>query len=79
MQYRKKCNIVLIQRQFRTKKQEVFNLIKTLKRLMSEEEGQGMAEYALILAGIAVVVLVAVNAMGDTISGIFTNMNFTGD
>ncbi len=43
-------------------------MIKTLKRLVKEEEGQGMAEYALILAAIAIVVVVAYNTLADTIS-----------
>ncbi len=44
-------------------------MINTLKRLVKEEEGQGMAEYALILAAIAIVVVVAYNALGDAITG----------
>ncbi len=34
-------------------------MLNTLKRLVIEEEGQGMAEYALILAFIAVACLAA--------------------
>ena len=42
-------------------------MLNTLKRLVLEEEGQGMAEYALILAAIAVVCLIAYNALGDAV------------
>jgi Flp pilus assembly pilin Flp len=35
------------------------------------EEGQTLAEYALILAGIAVVVVVAIGVLGGKINGIF--------
>lgn len=43
--------------------------------LKNEESGQGMVEYGLIVAAIAVVVLAAVFALGGTIKGIFTNVN----
>jgi pilus assembly protein Flp/PilA len=39
------------------------------------EEGQTLAEYALILALIAVVVVGVVFALGGTIKGIFTSVN----
>lgn len=42
-------------------------MLNTLKRLVLEEEGQGMAEYALILAAIAVVCLIAYNALGGAV------------
>lgn len=38
------------------------------------EDGQTLAEYALILAGIAVVVVVAVAFLGSTISGIYSTI-----
>jgi pilus assembly protein Flp/PilA len=41
----------------------------TLKRLVKEEKGQGMAEYALILAAIAVICVVAYQFLGDAITG----------
>lgn len=44
-------------------------MLNTLKRLVKEEEGQGMAEYALILAAIAIVVVIAYNGLADAISG----------
>ena len=47
-----------------------FRSIKTrlLARLHREEEGQGLAEYALILALIAVVAIVALLFLGGQIS-----------
>ena len=42
-----------------------------MMRLFKEENGQGMAEYALILALIAVVVIVAMGPMGDAIAAKF--------
>ena len=39
--------------------------------LLKDEEGQGMTEYGLILALIAVVVIVALTTMGDQINAIF--------
>jgi pilus assembly protein Flp/PilA len=38
------------------------------------EEGQGLAEYGLILALIAVVCVAAVTALGGTISGLLTSL-----
>ncbi len=42
---------------------------------LEREEGQTLAEYALILALIAVVVTVAVIALSGSISGIFNNVS----
>lgn len=42
---------------------------------LKREEGQTLAEYALILALIAVVVVGVVFTLGGTIKGIFTNVN----
>ena len=44
-----------------------------LMGLMKDDEGQGMVEYGLIIALIAVVVMVALGTMGTNISTIFTN------
>lgn len=46
----------------------------TLKRLLKEEQGQGMAEYGLILAGIAVVVIIAITALGGRLTGLFNSI-----
>ncbi|MEA1961383.1 MAG: Flp family type IVb pilin [Bacillota bacterium] len=42
-----------------------------MRRLVIEEEAQGMAEYGLILAGIAVVVIVAITALGGRLTTLF--------
>jgi pilus assembly protein Flp/PilA len=42
-----------------------------LRRLWSEESGQGMTEYGLILALIAIVVIVALQLMGGSLEAIF--------
>lgn len=49
--------------------------MSTLMRLVKEEHGQGMAEYGLILAGVAVVVMGALFALGPTIQEKFTDIN----
>ena len=49
-------------------------MLVKLTRLFKDEEGQGMVEYGLILALIAVVVVVALGAMGGSISSIFTSV-----
>lgn len=48
--------------------------MKLIKRLIREEDGQGMVEYGLILALIAVVVIVALTAMGTQIGDIFNTI-----
>ncbi len=42
-------------------------MLERLKQLVSEEEGQGMAEYGLILALIAVIAVVALGDLGKSI------------
>ncbi len=44
----------------------IFNWLKT------EESGQGMVEYGLIIAGIAIVVMGAIFLLGPKISNMFT-------
>ena len=48
--------------------QTLFSLIRR------DEDGQGLAEYALILALIAVVVIAAVTLLGGQINTIMTNV-----
>jgi pilus assembly protein Flp/PilA len=54
-------------------------MLNTLKRLVIEEEGQGMAEYALILAFIAVACLAAYKALGTKINDEVKKVDFTTD
>ncbi len=42
--------------------------------IRSEDEGQGLAEYALILALIAIIAIVALLFLGGQISGILSNV-----
>ena len=45
---------------------------KMMNWLKNEESGQGMVEYGLIIALVAVVVIVALKALGVGITDIFT-------
>ena len=45
-----------------------------LKRILKDKRGQGMVEYGLILALIAVVVVVALTPAGTEVAKIFTNI-----
>lgn len=45
-----------------------------LKNLFREEEGQGMVEYALIIAVVAIVVVAALVTMRDQLSAIFSSI-----
>ena len=42
-----------------------------MNEFLRNEEGQGMVEYGLILALVAVVVIAALTLLGDGINGIF--------
>ncbi|HOP11195.1 MAG TPA: Flp family type IVb pilin [Oscillospiraceae bacterium] len=42
-----------------------------LKEFFNDESGQGMVEYGLIIALVAVAVIVAITALGDSLKGIF--------
>ena len=48
--------------------------LKVLTALDRDEEGQGLAEYALILALIAIVAIVALIFMGGQVSKILSNV-----
>ena len=43
--------------------------------IANEEEGQGMVEYALILALIAIAAIAILPGIGTKIKGIFTNVD----
>jgi pilus assembly protein Flp/PilA len=43
--------------------------------MVREDEGQGLVEYGLIIALIAVVCAVAVGTLGGTVNGIFGSIN----
>jgi|Deesub1362A_J573_1020465.scaffolds.fasta_scaffold00347_42 pilus assembly protein Flp/PilA len=49
-------------------------MLNLIKRLFKDEEGQGLVEYGLILALIAVVVIAALVLLGDRVVEIFTNV-----
>jgi pilus assembly protein Flp/PilA len=49
-------------------------MLERLKQLVTEEKGQGMAEYGLILALIAVVVMVALGPLGNSIAAKFNEV-----
>jgi len=50
------------------------SLTTLLSSLRSDEEGQGLAEYALILALIAIVAIIALLFLGGQISGILNQV-----
>jgi len=44
------------------------------RTLHEEEDGAAMTEYAIVVAGIAVVAIVAVQMLGQAIVGVFTDI-----
>lgn len=49
-------------------------MLKRLRNLVTDEEGQGMVEYGLLLSLIAVVVIAALLTLGPKVKGIFTEV-----
>ena len=49
-------------------------MLNLLRRLWKEEEGQGMVEYGLIIALIAIVVIVAFPAVSGALVAIFNKI-----
>lgn len=47
---------------------------KMMKRFRKDEEGQGLAEYGLILALIAVACVAALTALGGAVAGLMTTL-----
>jgi pilus assembly protein Flp/PilA len=45
-----------------------------LKRFFKEEAGQGMVEYGLIIALVAVVLIAALTLMGGNLKGMFNSV-----
>lgn len=57
----------------------MYNMMKTymdsyLMKFVKNEEGQGMAEYGLILAVVAVIVVVAIALLGTNLTTFFTTL-----
>ena len=52
-------------------------ITQLLASIRQDEEGQGLAEYALILALIAVVAIIALIFLGNQVSGILNDVGDT--
>jgi len=48
---------------------------KLLSHFLRDASGATAIEYGLIAAGISVAIIVAVNGLGTTLNGVFTNVN----
>ena len=46
-----------------------------VKRLIKEEEGQGMIEYVIIAAFISIIAIVVIRAIGPKINNVWQNVN----
>lgn len=49
-------------------------MLEQMKRFLVEEDGQGMAEYGLILLLVAIAVVTTLTALGTEISNVFTEI-----
>ena len=52
----------------------LMNLFNSFKAYMNDESGQGMVEYALIIALIAIVVVGVITALTGNLSAVFTKI-----
>jgi pilus assembly protein Flp/PilA len=52
---------------------EKLAMFELIKRLVTEEEGQDLVEYALLLVFIALIVIAALPNLGKTVSNVFSN------
>ncbi|MFQ5889169.1 MAG: Flp family type IVb pilin [Gemmatimonadota bacterium] len=50
-------------------------MLESVERLWRDESGQDLAEYAILLALIALVVIAAVRLLGPTIRNVFQDIN----
>lgn len=50
------------------------SLMKKVKGFVRDEEGQGLVEYALILALIAIIVIVALSILGQKVNNTYLNV-----
>ena len=48
--------------------------MEIMKRLVQEEEGQGLVEYALIIALISIVAVALMGDVGDRVNGVFSKI-----
>ena len=48
------------------------NAMKKIGKYLKSEKGQGMVEYGLIIALVAIVVIAAIVLLGGNLTGIFT-------
>jgi Flp pilus assembly pilin Flp len=46
-----------------------------LKRLVSEDRGQDVIEYALLAAGISIILIPTVPAIGNALNAVYGNIN----
>jgi len=49
--------------------------MRVVQRLISSEEGQGLVEYGLIIGLISLVAILALTAMGGSVSGMFGSIS----
>ncbi|MFS0775389.1 Flp family type IVb pilin [Neobacillus sp. 3P2-tot-E-2] len=49
-------------------------MLNKIKNLVVQEEGQGLSEYGLVLAGVVAVVALAVATLSGGITGLFTEI-----
>lgn len=54
-------------------------MLAIMKKLYRDEEGQGLAEYALIIALVAVALVISLGALRGKIADVFEGIDFSYD
>ncbi|MEZ4673560.1 MAG: Flp family type IVb pilin [Caldilineaceae bacterium] len=49
-------------------------MIKNYLNSLQSEEGQGLAEYALIIVLVSIAVVITLGTLGDTVNGVFESI-----
>gem|GEM_PF-210689 len=66
--------VVLSQNEVWQRNNKEVSKLKLISRLIKDESGQGMVEYGLIIAVVALVALVGLTAFGDDLAAFFTGL-----
>jgi Flp pilus assembly pilin Flp len=68
------CDLLCAEGAFETNSKETEPVANFLKRLWSDESGQDIAEYAVMLAVILVIVVGTIRLIGSNANNVFSNV-----
>ncbi|MEZ4673557.1 MAG: hypothetical protein R2932_04845 [Caldilineaceae bacterium] len=71
LQFEEQTNVYREHERKGRKKMMTFLMIKNYLNSLQSEEGQGLAEYALIIVLVSIAVVITLGTLGDTVNGVF--------